>query len=540
MTQTRDDAGGERQLAPLRRAFTINGRVVIAASAIVAAAAATIPLAYLVVRVSESDPADVIAALWRPRTLDLLINTAGLVLAVSATCLVLGVATAWVLTRTDLACRRAWLIITTLPLAIPSYVAAFGWVATTPLRGFWGAWLVLTMCNLPLVTLPTIAALRQAHAGAEDVARTMGRGPLGAFFAGTWPQVRPAAIAGTLLVALYVLSDFGAVAIMRYQAFTWAIHTAYGALFDRTLAAVLSVVLALMGILLVMFERRARGARKRLGSAVQARTPVVPVRLHRRSWPVHAGLAAVTSLSLGVPLAALTSFLVGRGDSAFSVSAADLAGDVWSTVALAGAGALIALALAMPIGILSARFPSRLSNATESASYLGLALPGIVVGLALVFFSLTVVPALYQSAIILAFAYGVLFLPKAVGAVRTSIEQVEPGLEEVARTLGSSPADVWRRVTFRMAWPGIGAGVLLVALTAMKELPATLLLRPTGVDTLATSLWRYTESSAYGAAAPYAVMLIVVATVPAILLTREATAGTRLEPTARSRGTHGE
>ncbi len=527
MTVTRNDVVGETRLAHRRRMPTISGRKVIAASAVVAALLAAIPLAYLVVRVSEAEPSAVADALWRPRTLELLLNTTGLVLAVSATCLLLGVATAWVLMRTDLPGRGVWLVVTTLPLAIPSYVAAFGWIATTPLRGFWGAWLVLTLCNVPLVTLPTIAALRQAHAGAEDVARTMGRGPLAAFMAATWPQIRPAAIAGTLLVALYVLSDFGAVALMRFQAFTWAIHTAYGALFDRTLAAVLSVILALMGILLVILERRARGARAKLGSAVQARTPVVPVRLRRRSWLVHAGLAVVTSLSLGVPLAALGRFLGDRAESAFTVSAGDIAADVWNTVSLAGGGALVALALAMPIGILSARHRSRLSAATESASYLGLALPGIVVGLALVFFSLNVVPSLYQSAIILAFAYGVLFLPKAVGAVRSSLEQVEPGLEEVARTLGASPAAVWRRVTVRMAWPGIGAGVLLVALTAMKELPATLLLRPTGVDTLATSLWRYTESSAYGAAAPYATMLIVVAAVPVILLTREVTAGAK-------------
>lgn len=527
MTVTRNDAGGETRLAPRRRVPTISGRAVIAASAIVAALLAAIPLAYLVVRISEAEPRAVADALWRARTLELLLNTTGLVLAVSATCLVLGVATAWVLTRTDLPGRGVWLVVTTLPLAIPSYVAAFGWIATTPLRGFWGAWLVLTLCNVPLVTLPTIAALRQAHPGAEDVARTMGRGPLRAFMAATWPQIRPAAIAGTLLVALYVLSDFGAVALMRFQAFTWAIYTAYGAVFDRTLAAVLSVTLALMGILLVMLERRARGARAKLGSVVQARTPVVPVRLRRRSWLVHTGLAVVAGLSLGVPVAALGRFLGNRAESAFTVSASDVAADVWNTVALAGVGALVALALAMPIGILSARHRSRLSDATESASYLGLALPGIVVALALVFFSLTVVPSLYQSAIILAFAYGVLFLPKAVGAVRSSIEQVEPGLEEVARTLGSSPAAVWLRVTVRMAWPGIGAGVLLIALTAMKELPATLLLRPTGVDTLATSLWRYTESSAYGAAAPYAAMLIVVAAVPAVLLTREVTAGSK-------------
>jgi iron(III) transport system permease protein len=157
----------------------------------------------------------------------------------------------------------------------------------------------------------------------------------------------------------------------------------------------------------------------------------------------------------------------------------------------------------------------------------GLALPGIVVGLSLVFFSLNVVPMLYQSIWMLAFAYGVLFLPKAVGAVRSSIVQVEPGLEEVARTMGLSTARVWTRVTARIAWPGIGAGVLLVTLTAMKELPATLMLRPTGTETLATSLWRLTSGTAYAAAAPYALVLIAVAAVPALLLTREVAGGKR-------------
>src|SRR5690606_41031091 len=109
-------------------------------------------------------------------------------------------------------------------------------------------------------------------------------------------QIRPATLAGVLLVALYVLSDFGSVAMMRYQAFTWAIHTAYGSQFDRTLAAVMSVVLALMGIALVIAERRMRGAQSRFGSTVAARAPAVPVALGRRRWWVHAGLTVMAGL----------------------------------------------------------------------------------------------------------------------------------------------------------------------------------------------------------------------------------------------------
>src|SRR5690606_21325047 len=111
-------------------------------------------------------------------------------------------------------------------------------------------------------------ALRLSNPSLEDVARTLGRSRVQAFFDATWPQIRPAALAGSLLVALYVLSDFGAVAIMRFEAFTWAIHSAFTSQFDRSLAAALSVVLALMGIALVAAERRLRGARTRTGSTV--------------------------------------------------------------------------------------------------------------------------------------------------------------------------------------------------------------------------------------------------------------------------------
>lgn len=510
----------------LRRGVPV-ARAVLTASAAVAAGLAAIPLVYLVARVVGADGGAVVAALARPRTVELAINTVGLVVAVSAACLVLGVGTAWTLARARLPGRSVWTVVSTLPLAVPSYVAAFGWVALTPVRGFWGAFLVLTACNVPLVTLPVLAALRMANRAHEDVARTLGRSPARAFVEATWPQVRPAAFAGVLLVALYVLSDFGAVALLRFEVFTWAVHSAYTSQFDRSLAAGLSTVLAAMGIALVAAEQRLRGAQTRHGSSVSARVAAAPVSLRGWSLPVGVMLALAPAGAVAVPLTALAWQLVVRAPTGTQASPAEVAGDALSTVALAAGGALVALVLAFPIGLLAARFRSRLSRALESASYVGLALPGIVVGLSLVFFSLAVVPGLYQSAWMLVFAYGVLFLPKAVGAVRSGVEQVEPGLEDVARSLGATRTGVWSRVTARIAWPGIGAGVLLVALTAMKELPATLLLRPTGTDTLATSLWSLTESSAYAAAAPYALALVAVAAMPALLLTREAVATVR-------------
>ena len=156
----------------------------------------------------------------------------------------------------------------------------------------------------------------------------------------------------------------------------------------------------------------------------------------------------------------------------------------------------------------------------EHAAYAGHALPGIVVALSLVFFGIRYAQPLYQRTPLLVLAYAVLFLPAAVGAVRASVSASPRGLEEVARSLGHSQLSTLRRVTLPIAGPGVAAGAALVLLTCMKELPATLLLRPTGMDTLATRLWTETGAGAYAGAAPYAALLLVLAAVPTVRLMR--------------------
>jgi iron(III) transport system permease protein len=187
------------------------------------------------------------------------------------------------------------------------------------------------------------------------------------------------------------------------------------------------------------------------------------------------------------------------------------------------AGAVLAVLLALPVGIMAARYRTRSVRTIETVSYTGHALPGVVVGLSLVFLTLAVLPIAYQTVVILAFAYAVLFLPKAIGATRSATASVSPVLEQTARTLGRGPSRAWSQTTLRLTLPGIAAGGLLVLLTAMKELPATLMLRPTGLDTLATELWSRTEIAAYGSAAPYAIALVLLAAIPAWLLGRTMT-----------------
>jgi len=502
----------ERPTAVRRRPRTLH----IVATA--AAAVAVLPLIYLVVRASGIGWTAVLDTIVQPRTLELSVRSVGLAAAVAATCMAVGVPLAWLITRTDVPGGRWWLVVAALPLAIPSYVTASAWVAALPgFEGAAAAWLVLSASCLPYVVLPVAGVLSRVDPALEDVARTLGLGPIAAFRRAVSPLLLPAAASGGLLTALYVLSDFGAVSLLRFDSFTRVIYTSYRASFDRTTAAVLSLVLVALALVFVLLERRirTRHAQWRVGGGV-AREPR-RIRLGALRWPGLAVLVGVYAVSLAFPVVMLV-VLTLQGRRGLDVG--EWAAALGSTVQASAVGAVIAMALAIPIGLLAARARDRWSRAVETTAFLGHALPGVVVGLSLVYLGLAVVPALYQTLVMLGLAYAVLFLSNAIGSVRAAAAQVPPVLEDVSRTLGSGAARTWWRVTAPLTAPGVAAGALLVLLTAMKELPATLMLRPTGMDTLATELWSRTSVGAYAEAAPYAGTLILVAAVPAFLLAR--------------------
>ncbi|HVM55323.1 MAG TPA: iron ABC transporter permease [Acidimicrobiales bacterium] len=482
---------------------------------------ALLPLAYLVVRATERGWAPVRATLWRDRTLELVGRSLWLAATVTAACLVIGIGAAWLVSRTDLPGRRVWRVALGMPLALPSYVAAWAWLARYPsLAGFRGAWLVLTSVSFPYVYLPVLAALRRSDPALEEVARSLGRRPMRVFLSVTVRQVRIAATGGALLVGLYALSDFGAVSIMRYQSLTHVIYISYRASFDRTPAAVLGLVLAALAIVIVLVDAWTRGESRtaKVGAGTPRAAPPVP--LGRWRWPAVAAVASVVGFSLGVPLWSLNHWLQ-RGRSRADWS--QVVDATASTLTVSALAAVATIALAIPVGVLSARYAGRLSRAVTAAAYAGHALPGIVVALALVFFGIRLATPLYQTTSMLVFAYVVLFLSLAIGAVHGSVSQAPPELEDVARSLGRTQIGAWRSITLRLAAPGVGAGAALVFLTVMKELPATLLLRPIGMDTLATRLWSHTANASFAAAAPYAAAIILLAALPTALLTRDRT-----------------
>ncbi|MER7482629.1 iron ABC transporter permease [Streptomyces sp. NPDC126510] len=496
--------------------------LVLLVPACVAALFALLPLGYLAVRALERGPAFAWDVVADERTLDLLGRSLGLTVVVVAACLVLGVSLAWLTVRTRLPGARFWSALASLPLAVPSYVAAFAWLSAEPdLAGFGGAALALTLVSFPYVHLPVAAALRGIDPAQEEAARSLGHGPLGAFLRVTLPQLRPAAAGGALLVALYVLSDFGAVSLMRYDTFTRAIHTSYRASFDRTPAAALSVVLVVITIALVAAEARTRGRAGHARTGTGTARPPVPVALGR--WRPLALLwcGVVTAVAVAFPLGTLGYWLAVGSSATWDLGT--LTETAWATFGVAAAGAGLTTVLALPVGVIAARYQGRGARLLEQAAYAGHALPGITVALALVFFAVRYAYPLYQRLPLLICAYAVLFLPIAVAATRAAVLQSPPVLEDVGRSLGRRPWQVLREVTVPLAAPGVAAGAALTFVVCMKELPATLLLRPTGMDTLATRLWTETGAGSFAAAAPYAAALILLAAIPAYLLGRHRT-----------------
>ena len=483
--------------------------------ALMAAVIVLIPMAYLAIRATEVPWSDVVTIVTASRAGEYALNTVILGLAVSATVLIIGVAIAVGLSRSRISRLRWWLVLSALPLAMPSYLASYGWLVIWPtLSGFGPSWVLLSAVTMPYVVLPTVAALRSVGGEQERVARTLGRGAFQAFLLATWPQIRPAALAGALLTFLYTVSDFGLVAMLRFHTLTWGINAAYSASFDRNQAAVLALLIVLIALVGVLGERRLRGQKK---VAIGRLRPVGPALVPWVSKTLFATMLVPFVIGIVIPMAGLVSRLL-QAETQASIDPARLAEATGWTVLVALTAAVTATLIALPIAALAAKYRSRLVSTIESLGYLSHALPGIVVGLALVFLTLGTLPVLYQTLIILVFGYTVLFASKSIGATRSSIEGVSGTLIRVARSLGETPFGAWRRVTLPLALPGILVGALLVMVATMKELPATLILRPTGMNTLATELWTKTVAVEYAQAAPYAAILVLVAAIPAMFL----------------------
>ncbi len=443
------------------------------------------------------------------RNSDLVVNTLLLMLFTVAGAILIGVPLAVVTAYIRLPFFRLWLIILAAPLAMPSYIGAFTFYAAfgaggeidnltgipvPSINGLVGASLVMVLYTYPFVLLTTRASLLSQDASQVNAARTLGMSLPMSLWRIALPQAITGITTGALLVALYTLSDFGTPAIMRLDTFTRVIYVEYTA-FGLSQAAFLSLQLMAIAGLVLFLESRVTATPERPGQSL-----IIWLKPWQQ-WLIGFLVSPVVLLALVLPLSIFVIWLYREGGGGFEFSYA------WNSTYASLLAAFVAVLFALPVAHAATR--GKIGRILERITYLGFGVPGIVMGTALVYVGLQL-PGLYQTLALLVLAYVLRFIPLAVGAVRSTAEKLDGGLIKAARVLGASPQEAFRRVTLPLTLRGMVAGAALVFLEAMRELPATLLLAPTGFETLATYLWRIYEAGYFGRAAIPGLLLIIM------------------------------
>ena len=499
------------------------------------AALIVLPLAYVTYLAATADWA-VWQRLLATRIPELFANTASLAVSSAIGTFVLGLSLAWLVTRLEFTGRRTWEWVLVLPLAIPSYVLAYVYTYLLGMGGpvevlwqglagaeaqifspysFAGATLVMTLNNFPFVYLLSRAALLNFNASYEEVARVCGASRIRTLVRVTLPMMRPAIVAGLSLVILYVISDFGAVSLLRYQTLTYAVYQQITGRYDPTAASVLSLLLVVFALIFLMAERWFRHRSRFYQTSGHYRIPRRKVCALPGTIAASGYLLLVFGAAFGVPALLLIDWSVsavqqGAVDSRFF-------GFMGNSALLSAAAATCAVVIGTPLAYLASRSASRFNQMWTQVAYAGYALPGPVGALALLVLFSEFAPFLYGGVLVLIIAYVIHFLPAGLQSMEPALQQVTPNLEEVSRSLGHGMFHTLRKVTLPLVRGGFIAAWVLMFLQAMKELPATLLLRPVGFDTLAVRVWLEVSEEYYELAAPSALLIILV-TLPALLL----------------------
>jgi iron(III) transport system permease protein len=503
-----------------------------------------IPMGYILIKAGSADPG-VWLRLAQTRLAVLLVNTISLVATVTGGTVAVGAGLAWLTERTDLWGRRTWRWLLAMPLAIPTYIGAIvhlallrprggiipiflaelsGRPVTTPSPfGFLGAAFILTLFMYPYVYLLSAAAFRSMHAAQEEVARSLGHSMRSTFWRVTLPVLKPALGAGALLVVLDILAEYGTVALLRYDTFSSAIYQQLAGRYDRSAAAVLSGILVVLAVLVLTGEIRIQGkARFYQFNGHWRPAPVIPL----GAWRIPALMAVlgVIGMAFIVPVGVLlwwTWQATGNPGSMalnFQSGSQGLGIFIWNSLWSSGLAAILAVTLSLPVAFIAVRFPTRLTRLISRISQVGYALPGVVVALSLILLVNRYLPFLYATPLLVVLAYLLRHMPQAIRSSEAALAQLSPTLEEAAQSLGRNSLNSFFQVTFRIILPGLFAGGALVFMTSLKELPATLLLRPAGFDTLAVRVWIWAGEGMYTQAAPAALVLILAAAGPLYFL----------------------
>ncbi|NQY16762.1 ABC transporter permease [Alteromonas sp.] len=458
------------------------------------------------------------AQLFDTHNLRVLGNTVSLVVLTIIGSVLIGVPLAFLTAYVQMPFKRFWLILLAAPLALPSYIGAFAMyfsfgrggeienilgITTPSISGLWGSALVMSLYTYPFVMMTTRSSLLSLDASLVNAARTLGLSLGASLWRVVLPRVVNSVAAGALLAALYALSDFGTPAIMGFDTFTRVIFVEYNA-FGLSQAAMLSLQLMVIVGLILFIESRISGASERPGRHLS----LFPGRWQRNLMLL--ATMPIVLLAIVLPLAIFTLWLIREGTGGFVLSYA------WNSAHASFIAAVVAVLLAIPVA--HAAIAGKAGRVMERITYFGFGVPGIVMGTALVYVGLKYLPALYQTLSLLVMAYVLRFIPLAVGSVRSTAENIDSGLVKAARVLGASPREAFMRITLPLTLRGMIAGAALVFLEAMRELPATLMLGPTGFETLATYMWRVYEAGYFGRAAVPGLLLVLLSGVGLILM----------------------
>jgi iron(III) transport system permease protein len=479
------------------------------AAAVLISLAALLPLGFIIWVSIQTGWETVSELIFRPRVGELLTNTLLLVIFTVPLSTVLAVSLAWLTERSDLPRARIWAWLATAPLAIPAFLQSYAWVSIVPsLHGLGAGVMISVIAYFPFLYLPVAAALRRLDPGLEDCAASLGLAPLSVFLRVVLPQLRLAICGGSLLVGLHLLAEYGLYAMIRFDTFTTAIVEQFQSTFNGPAANMLAGVLAACCFVLLGLEASLRGSERYARVGAGAARQRASDRLGIYSGACLLLPIIVAGLSLGVPLVVLARWLWAGGIRVWRFD--EIGPALGETIGLALVGAALATLASIPMAWLSIRAPGRLQRVLEDCNYIVGSLPGVVIALALVTITVRVALPIYQTIATLLIAYVLMFLPRALISMRASIAQAPVELEEAACSLGRTPAQALWSITIRLAAPGAASSMALVALGIANELPATQMLAPNGTQTLATAFWAFSGEIDYAAAAPYALIMMLI------------------------------
>jgi iron(III) transport system permease protein len=501
---------------------------------------------------------DTIVHLWQTVLPRYAATTLLLVILVAFGTFAVGVGAAWLVTMTRFPGVRVLEIALVLPLAFPAYVLAYAYtyvldhpgivqsvlrdVTGWGPRDYWfpeirspgGAALMLVLVLYPYVYLLSRAAFLQQSASAFLAARALGKSAWVAFWRVSLPMARPAIAGGVLLAVMETIADFGTVAYFGVQTFATGIYTSWFSMADRAAAAQLALCLLSFALLLAILERYQRGG-ARYHDTGKRRQTMPPADL--RGWRAAAAftLCALPVL-LGGLLPALILLDMGLGSDQDLLGRRYL-GFIRNSVTLAGAAAVLTVIAAVAVGFHQRLRPGRVSRVAGYAARLGYAVPGgvIAVGLIVPFaafdnaldaimrarFDYSTGLLVTGSIWLLVGAYMVRFLAAALGAYEGGQSTVHANMDAAARSLGQSPLGTLRRVHLPMLTPSLLTALLIVFVDVMKELPATLIMRPFNFDTLAVQAYRLASDERLEGAAVPSLVIVAVGLLPVILICRQ-------------------